>query len=132
LKFFSLSCNERVKKKNDFKKVYSSKKILFSSDLLIKSLYTIDLDKQFVGVKIAAAVSTKAGKAVWRNRIKRLIRESYRLNKHALLNKAIEKKICLLIIFSPSKLLETKNKKVYYNDICSSVIELINKIEQQI
>jgi ribonuclease P protein component len=132
LKFFSLNRNERVKKKNDFKKVYSSKKILFSSDLLVKSLYTIDLDEQFVGVKIAVAVSTKAGKAVWRNRIKRLIRESYRLNKHELLKKAIEKKIGLLIIFSPNKLSENNNKKVYYKDICNSVIELINKIEQKI
>jgi len=132
LKFFSLSRNEKVKKKNDFKKVYSSKKFLFSSDLLVKSLYTIDLDEQFVGVKIAVAVSTKAGQAVWRNRIKRLIRESYRLNKQGLLKKAIEKKICLLIIFSPNKLSENNNKKVYYNDISSSVIELINKIEQQI
>ena len=132
MKLFSLNRDERVKKKNDFKKVYSSTKILFSSDLLIKSLYTIDIDKQFVGVKIGIAVSTKVGQAVWRNRIKRLIKESYRLNKQALLKKTIEKKICLLIIFSPNKLSETKNKKVYYNDICSSVIELINKIEQQI
>jgi ribonuclease P protein component len=129
---FSLNRYERVKKKNDFKKVYNSKKILFSSDLLIKSLYTIDLDKQFVGVKIAVAVSTKAGQSVWRNRIKRLIKESYRLNKIALLKKAREKKISLLIIFTPNKLSETKNKKVYYTDICNSVIELINKIEQQI
>lgn len=132
MKVFSLSRNEKVKRKNDFKKVYSSKKILFSSDLLVKSHYTIDLDEQIVGAKIAVAVSTKAGQAVWRNRIKRLIRESYRLNKHALLKKTIEKKICLLIIFSPNKLSENNNKKVYYNDICSSVIELINKIEQQI
>jgi ribonuclease P protein component len=132
LKLFSLSSNERVKKKNDFKKVYNSANVLFSSDFLVKSLYTIDLNEQFVGVKIAVAVSTKAGKAVWRNRLKRLIKESYRLNKHTLLKKTIEKKICLLIIFSPNKLSETKNKKVYYKDIYSSVIELITKIEQQI
>ena len=132
MKVFSLSRNEKVKKKNDFKKVYSSKKILFSSDLLVKSHYTIDLDEQFVGAKIAVAVSTKAGQAVWRNRIKRLIRESYRLNKQGLLKKAIEKKICLLIIFSPNKLSEFKNKKIYYKDIYKSVIELISKIEQQI
>ena len=132
MKLFSLNRNERVKKKNDFKKVYNSAKVLFSSDFLVKSIYTIDFNEQFLGVKIAVAVSTKAGQAVWRNRIKRLIKESYRLNKQALLKKAIEKKICLLIIFSPNRLSETKNKKVYYNDICSSVIELINKIEQKI
>lgn len=132
MKYFSLNRNERVKKKNDFKKVYSSTKILFSSDLLIKSIYTIDPENQFLGVKIAVAVSKKAGKAVWRNRIKRLIKESYRLNKHALLKKVIEKKRCLLIVFSPNKLSESKNNKIYYKDIYSSVIELINKIEQQI
>ena len=132
MKYFSLGRNERVKKKNDFKKVYSSTNILFSSDRLIKSIYAIDLDKKILGVKIAVAVSKKAGKAVWRNRVKRLIKESYRLNKQSLLINAKEKKICLLIIFSPNKLSEIKNKKIYYKDIYSSVIELINKIEQQI
>jgi ribonuclease P protein component len=132
LKNFSLSRNERVKKKKDFEKVYSSAKILFSSDLLIKALYTIDSDKQFLGVKIVPAVSKKAGKAVWRNRVKRLIKESYRLNKRGLCIKTLEKKIGMLIIFSPNKLSESKNKKVYLIDIYKSVIELINKIEQQI
>ena len=132
MKDFSLNRNERVKKKNDFEKVYNSAKILFSSDLLVKSIYTIDPDKQFLGVKIAPAVSKKAGKAVWRNRVKRLIKESYRLNKQALLKKTFEKKIGLLIIFSPNKLSESKNKKVYLKDIYNSVVELINKIEQQI
>jgi ribonuclease P protein component len=132
LKDFSLSRNERVKKKNDFEKVYSSAKILFSSDLLIKSLYIIDPDKQFIGVKIVPAVSKKAGKAVWRNRVKRLIKESYRLNKSTLLRKTLEKKVGILIIFSPNKLSESKNKKLYLKDIYKSVVELINKIEQQI
>lgn len=132
MKDFSLNRDERVKKKNDFEKVYSSEKILISADLLVKSIYTIDPDQNFFGVKIAPAVSKKAGKAVWRNRVKRLIKESYRLNKHALLKKAKERKIGLLIIFSPHKLSESKNKKVYLKDIYNSVVELINKIEQQI
>lgn len=132
MKNFSLTSNERVKKKNDFEKVYSSAKILFSSDLLIKSLYTIDPEKQFLGIKIAAAVSKKAGKAVWRNRVKRLIKECYRLNKHALLNKALQKNLSLLIIFSPNRLSESKNKKISLSEISIGMIELINKIEQKI
>ena len=132
MKSFSLNRNERVKKKNDFEKVYTSAKVLFSSKFLIKSLHTIDPEKKFVGVKIVAAVSKKAGKAVWRNRVKRLIKESYRLNKQSLLKKATEKKIGLLIIFSPNRLSESKNKKVFFKDISDNVIELINKIEQQI
>jgi len=64
---------------------------LFSSDQLIKCLYLFEQNSKDIGVKIAAAVSSKAGKAVWRNRVKRLIKESYRLNKKLILPKAIEK-----------------------------------------
>ena len=74
MKNFSLGRNERVKKKNDFEKVYSAGKVFYSSELLIKSIYTIDPDANFFGVKTAVAVSKKAGNAVWRNRIKRLIK----------------------------------------------------------
>ena len=129
---FSLNRSERVKKKNDFEKVYSSGKVLYSSELLIKSIYTINLNENFLGVKIGVAVSKKAGKAVWRNRIKRLIKESYRLNKKALLEKVLLKKIQLLLIFSPSRLSEASNKKIYLHDVSPGVVELMNKIIQQI
>lgn len=132
MKNFSLTRFERVKKKNDFEKVYSSAKVLFSSDLLIKSLYTIDQENQFVGIKIAAAVSKKAGKAVWRNRFKRLIKESYRLNKQSLVSKTLQKNIGLLIIFSPNRLSESKNKIISFSEISIGVVELIKKIEQKI
>ena len=131
MKNFSLTSNERVKKKNDFEKVYSSAKILFSSDLLIKSLYTCSENNVAV-IKIAAAVSKKAGKAVWRNRVKRLIKESYRLNKKSLLEKVLLKKIQLLLVFSPSRLSEARNKKIYLHDVSPGVVELMNKIIQQI
>jgi ribonuclease P protein component len=132
LKIFSLNQYERVKKKNDFEKVYSSGKIFYSSELLIKSLYTIDPKEQFVGVKIAVAVSKKAGNAVWRNRIKRLIKESYRLNKTSIINKASQAKVGVMIIFSPNRLSESKNKNIFLKDVKEKVVELINKIEQQI
>lgn len=132
MKNFSLSRRERVKKKKEFEKVYSSAIIFFSSDHLLKSLYIIDTEAKSFGVKIAAAVSKKSGKAVWRNRIKRLLKESYRLNKRDLLNKCSEKKISLLLVFAPNKLSEFKNKKIFLKDIAPGVIELINKIKQQI
>lgn len=132
MKNFSLNRNERVKKKNDFEKVYSSGKIFYSSELLIKSLYIINPNENFVGVKIAVAVSKKAGNAVWRNRIKRLIKESYRLNKQSIVKKVLEKRTGLMIIFSPNRLSEARNKKIFLKDIIEKVIELITKIEQQI
>jgi ribonuclease P protein component len=131
LKNFSLTRNERVKKKRDFEKIYSFAKVLFSSDRLIK-VHLLSIDSNVSGVKIAAAVSKKAGSAVWRNRVKRLIKESYRLNKKSLVDKVLEKKIQLLLVFAPYKLSEKNNKKIYLRDISPGVVELMNKIKQQV
>lgn len=131
MKNFSLTRNERVKKKRDFEKVYSSAKVLFSSDRLIK-VHFLCVDSNISGVKIAAAVSKKVGNAVWRNRVKRLVKETYRLNKTPLLEKVLNKNIQLFLVFSPNRLSETNNKKIYLNDVSPGVVELMNKIIQQI
>lgn len=131
MKNFSLTRNERVKKKRDFEKVYNAANVLFSSDRLIK-VHFICSENSVAVIKIAAAVSKKAGKAVWRNRVKRLIKESYRLNKKSLLEKVLLKKIQLLLVFSPSRLSEARNKKIYLHDVSPGVVELMNKIIQQI
>jgi hypothetical protein len=49
-----------------------------------------------------------------------------------LLNKALQKDLSLLIIFSPNRLSESKNKKISLSEISIGMIELINKIEQKI
>jgi ribonuclease P protein component len=131
LKSFSLTRNERVKKKRDFEKIYSSAKVLFSSDRLIK-VHLLSLDNNVSGIKIAVAVSKRAGKAVWRNRVKRLIKETYRLNKKPLLEKALNKNLQIFLVFSPNRLSGTSNKKVYLSDVSPGVVELMNKIAQQI
>jgi len=131
LKNFSLTRNERVKKKRDFEKVYSSAKVLFSSDRLIK-VHFLCVDSNLSGVKIAAAVSKKVGNAVWRNRVKRLVKETYRLNKTPLLEKVLNKNIQLLLVFSPNRLSESNKKKIYLSDVSPGVVELMNKIIQQI
>jgi ribonuclease P protein component len=121
-----------VKKKNDFEKVFSSGKILYSSDLLIQAIFLFENNSKDFGVKIAAAVSTKAGKAVWRNRVKRLIKEAYRLNKKLILKKAKEKNVEIRIVFSPNKINESKFSKVKLSDISPRIVELIETITQQI
>jgi ribonuclease P protein component len=131
LKDFSLTRNERVKKKSDFEKVYSSARVLFSSDRLIKVHFLCVDSKSASGVKIGVAVSKKAGKAVWRNRVKRLVKESYRINKKPLLEKVLFKKTKILLVFSPNRLSEINNKKIYLCDISPGVVELMNKIIQQ-
>ena len=130
MKNFSLSYTERVKKKSDFEKIYSTAVVLFSSDRLLKLHFLFD-ETGISGIKIAAAVSKRSGKAVWRNRVKRLIKEAYRINKNPLLEKVLNKKTKLLLVFSPNRLSEASNKKIYLRDISPGVVELMNKIIQQ-
>jgi ribonuclease P protein component len=131
LKNFSLAKKERVKKKSDFEKIYSASNVIFSSDRLLK-VHFLYVDGGPSEIKVAAAVSKKSGKAVWRNRVKRLIKESYRINKSILLEKVLNKSIQLFLVFSPNRLSEASNKKIYLRDISPGVVELMNKIIQQI
>ena len=66
-----------LKKNYEFKNVLSKGKFYISEHII---MYIKDNNKSetFIGI----AVSTKIGKAVRRNRIKRLIRESYRIEKN--------------------------------------------------
>lgn len=131
MKNFSLAKKERVKKKSDFEIIYSASNVIFSSDRLLK-VHFLYIDGGQSEIKVAAAVSKKSGKAVWRNRVKRLIKESYRINKNLLLEKVLNKSIHLFLVFSPNRLSEASNKKIYLRDISPGVVELMNKIIQQI
>ena len=78
------------------------------------------------------AVHKKAGNAVWRNRVKRLIKEAYRLNKEILRGSVIGKNFMLMMVFSPNALNEKKNKKIYLNDIESGVKEILLKLKDKL
>jgi len=130
LKLFGLSSKERIKKKKEFELVYTKGEVVYSSNL--KAIFYIDENPDFTGVKVAFAVSRKSGKAVWRNRLKRLLRESYRLNKQILKAYCEEKKICLYIIFASNSLNEEKNKKIKLCNIMPDVVDLMNKIKLRI
>lgn len=132
MKNFSLSRNERVRKKKDFDRIFNYGKIVYTSDYLLKAVFIIDFNVESGDVKIAAAVSKKAGKAVWRNRVKRLIKEAYRHNKQLISENVKEKKISVNIVFAPNKLNEISNSKVKLNNIVPGIVELIKKISQLI
>ena len=123
-----LSSQERIKSKKDFDELYSSGKILISSKKKIKAIYLIK-ENTIGGVKIAAVVSKKLGNAVWRNRIKRLIKETYRLNKQEIILSAVNAGKNIKLIFSAYLLNEKRDKKIGLNDIAPDVLEVISSIK---
>ncbi len=132
MKRFGLSANERIKSRKDFENIFSAGKTIFSSEKKIKIIYTIEQESEQPGAKIAAAVSHKVGNAVWRNRLKRLIKEAFRLNKQVLIEDCIKKKILLKIVFSPVFLNQKKNKKINLSDIMPDTMEIISKLKSSL
>ena len=129
MKRFGLSSGERLKSRIDFENLYTSGKVIFSHDKKIKAVYLAEKNSGFGKIKISAVVSGRAGKAFWRNRLKRLIRTSYRLNKENLLNLCLQKNIVLKIIFSPYRFNEKKNRLVILEDIMPGIKDVMYKIE---
>jgi ribonuclease P protein component len=132
LKRFGLSARERIKSRKDFEEIFSNGKTIFSSDKKIKATYLVDKKVDYKGIVISATVYKKAGKAVWRNRIKRLLKESYRLNKKQLLEKVLSKGLLLKLVFSPNILNEKNNKKIYLSDIVPGVSEILLKLKDKL
>jgi len=128
LKRFGLPAGERLKSRIEFEQLYTSGRVIFSDDKKIKAIYLIEINSGQSNVKMAAVVSSKAGNAVWRNRIKRLIRTSYRLNKENIFNLCLLKNLVLKIIFSPYRSNEKNNRMASLDDIMPGVRELLFKI----
>ena len=128
MKKLGLSAYEKIKSRNDYEELYSKGITLFSSTKKIKAVYIIDQNSNKPGIRIAVAVGHKSGNAVWRNRVKRLLRESFRLNKYIIIKKAEDCSFFIRIILSPYSINIRKNKNIYLNDIMPDVIDIMSRI----
>ncbi len=128
---FGLSADERIKSRKDFELVFSAGKTVISGNKKIRARFTVEESEKPV-VKIAPAVNKKFGIAVWRNRVKRLLKESYRLNKEILAEISSRKNITIKIVFFPHGINEKNNKNLKLNDIMPGVIDAMIKIKKSI
>ena len=126
-----LSGSERVKRKKDFEKIFTSGTTLISSDKKAKVTFYYDKSLERSNIKAAFAVHKKAGKAFWRNRAKRLLRESYRLNKEKFFSGLNISTGSLMIVFSLYSINQKKNTNLYLKDIMPAVNDLMDKIKDR-
>lgn len=102
----------KLRKNAEFRVVYRKGKS-FSNNLLV--LYTYKNNRNDFN-RFGVSVSKKVGKSVIRNRVRRLIKESYRLNFESF------KKGYDLIVIA-----RTTSKDRSYNEIETSLINLFKK-----
>ena len=127
MKRFGLSKHERIKRKNEFSRVYKSGKIIYSNSRKLKAIFYLGKSES-KNIKVAFGISKRAGNAVWRNRIRRLLREVYRLNKEIL----SDCNSSLWIVFSPNILNKKENPKLFLRDVKFDMIDLLKKLRDNI
>ena len=132
MKKYGLSAFEKIKSRKDFEKTFIGGETTYSSDNRIRVNYRVSTFQNKNGAMFAVAVGKKLGNAVWRNRVKRLAREAYRLNKIGLVEKCKIKNALLEIIFSPQSLNQIKNKRIGLGDVEPPIKEIITKLIEKI
>lgn len=120
---------DRLKSENDIERVYKRGKVIISEDRKIKARY-LSVDNPTSRARIATTVSSKTGSSVWRNRLKRIIRESLTQEKVFLKEIVFNNKLELLIIFSPYKINQTSHQQLFLKDIKPAVTDILIKINK--
>jgi ribonuclease P protein component len=125
---YGLSAREKIKNRKEIERIFTQGEIVYSSKNKLRAHYVLRDSSDKIGVLFAVAVGKKQGNAVWRNRVKRLIREAYRLNKFELIKKCMIKNTTLEVIFSPQDINQQRNNRVGLSDIEGPLKEIIIKI----
>ena len=123
-----ISSQERIKKSKEIEEVFSNGKVIISKDRKLKATYKEIKSETELKILFGVTVFKKTGTAVWRNRIKRLIREAYRKNKNILYDALNKKELLIYLIISPNSLNQKDTNKISLSEIEPPVIELLNKV----
>jgi len=112
----------------DFELVYKTGLVIISEDKKIKANYLFESKDINNTVKIGLSVASKKGNSVWRNRLKRILRESLRMDRENLQNIIELKNANLLIIFSPYSINQTNSKKIFLKKIKPAIWNILKRI----
>ena len=122
---FTLSAKERIKNSNEITTLIRQGQAFFLAPF--KVYYTWGDTSINHPIRVAFAVPKKKfSKAVQRNKLKRLSREAFRLQRH-LLNDLVEKKesgLNILFLYQKTKAFSSKE---IYQSVGDSLQEIINK-----
>ena len=119
---------DRLINDRDFELVYKTGHVVISEDKKIKAKYLFESKDINNTVKIGLSAVSKKGNSVWRNRIKRILRESVRIDREILRSIIEIKNEGLLIIFSPYSLNQTNSKKIFLKEIKPAVLDILKRI----
>lgn len=120
---------DRLKKANNIEAVYKNGNVIISMDRKLKASH-LSSESITNQIRIAVTVSSKAGSSVWRNRLKRIIRESLRLEKGILKEIVFKKKQDLSIIFSQYRINQVNHNHLFLKDIKPAVTDILNKLSK--
>lgn len=114
---YTFGKEEKLKSRKQIEQLFADGKMVKEFPILMKFL---KIDANDSPIKVAFSVPKRNFKlAVHRNRIKRLLRETYRLNKHVLLNK-VEGKYVIMFIY-------TDKTEWNYTDLEEKMIVVLHK-----
>ena len=119
----------RLKNDKDFELVFGKGTVIISEDRKIKAKYLLSNETINGTIKFGITVTSKKGNSVWRNRIKRILREALIKEKETLLDIANQINKTLLIIFSPYSLDQNCSKKISLREIKPAVFDILNKLK---
>ena len=120
---------EWLKSKSEIELVYKNGQTVVSKDKKLRAKYYFanikDVNEK---VKAGLSVSSDKGNSVWRNRMKRILRELIRKEKEILLSIVKQKNTNFLIIFSPHSITQSNFNKVSLKDITFPMSDILNKL----
>ncbi|MBT8378011.1 MAG: ribonuclease P protein component [Ignavibacteria bacterium] len=122
----------KLKSKKAIEEIFNSGKVVYSPDKKYRAHYLLHSNTDEFGVKFSVAVSKKAGNAVWRNRVKRLIRETNRLCNKELNDCCLQNKVELKIVFATNKINEKNSRKISLTDTQPPIEEILKRIKSGI